>query len=41
MSNKASEVDKLLKEILQKQFGFKEGHSTNHAHIQLINNICD
>ena len=27
--------------FFQKQFGFREGHSTNHAHIQLINNICD
>ena len=27
--------------FFEKQFGFREGHSTNHAHIQLINNICD
>ena len=27
--------------FFQKQFGFREGHSTNHAHIQLINDICD
>ena len=27
--------------FLQKHFGFREDHSTNHAHIQLINNICD
>ena len=27
--------------FFQIQFGFREGHSTNHAHIQLINNMCD
>ena len=27
--------------FFQKQFGFREGHSTNHADIQLINNNCD
>ena len=31
----------LLKMIFEKQFGFRAGHSTDHALLELIHQICE